>query len=127
MIFKLFTPLLITLFILHIAACSPHPGAGNWKAQGSNILNISRINISFEGTADFFSSKKEDSIRRCFWSASAEKTLQLQCVHSDNTENKENYQFIIINKEQANLLQDNKLIGKFLLQAAEQTAETASK
>lgn len=105
--------LVIGVFVLMLSACSPHPGAGNWEADGKNTLNIAQINITFEGTADFFLAGKDDSIRRCFWSAAGERTLHMQCVHSDQTDLKENYQFLVSETGQAQLSQNEQLIGRF--------------
>lgn len=118
----------VFLFVLiTLSGCSPHPGAGNWKADGSNSLNISRINVVYEGNADFYVDGKEKSIRRCFWSAVAENTMQMQCVHGDDFEKKANYQFIVSEKGHARLLLDGQLIGQFLAQAPEQETQTEQK
>lgn len=131
MIFKKFVNhlLLISLipfflvFLVTLSGCSPHPGAGNWKADDSNSLNISRINVVYEGTADFYIDGKEKAIRRCFWSAVAENTMQMQCVHGDDFEQKVNYQFIVTEKGHANLLLDEQIIGHFSAQAPEPEAK----
>ncbi len=107
------------LIILSLIACSPHPGAGNWQADGSNSLNVSRINVVYEGTADFYVEGHEASIRRCFWSAIAEQTLQMQCVFADNIDKKVNYQFIVTKKGHAKLMLDSKLIGLFTAQTVQ--------
>ena len=111
--------LLIIFLSLITSGCSPHPGAGNWKADGSNTLNVSRIKVVFEGTADFYRESNnvedasEESIRRCFWSAVGKNALQMQCVHSDNTDKKETYQFTVTETGQAKLNQNDQLIGLF--------------
>ena len=50
-----FRLLLLIALVLALTACAPHPGAGNWQADAENAMNISRINVVFEGTADFLS------------------------------------------------------------------------
>lgn len=110
-------------FLVTLTGCSPHPGTGNWRAEGNNLLNVSRINIVYEGTADFYVDGKEDAIRRCFWSATAKRTMQMQCVHADDTDKEVNYQFVITEKGHANLLLDDKVIGQFLAQAPEPEPE----
>jgi len=114
--------LIISLFML--SACSPHPGAGNWQAEGSNSLNVSRISIVFEGTADFYIDGEEEAVRRCFWAASAENAMQLQCVYAEDTDKKVNYQFIATDKDHAQLLQNDKIIAQFLRIEPEQETET---
>ncbi len=109
----------LSLLIL-LSACSPHPGAGNWQAKDSNSLNISRIHVVFEGTADFFSNGRDDSIRRCFWAATDKQVLQFQCVQSDHTEIKETYDFYVSpTGQEAELKRDGRLIGHFNKQAYE--------
>ncbi|MDX2502927.1 MAG: hypothetical protein QNL62_00420 [Gammaproteobacteria bacterium] len=109
--------LLLVTFSLMMSGCSPHPGAGKWQADGSNTLNVSRIKIVFEGQADLYIDGHEDSIRRCFWSAKDKRTLQMQCVYSDNTDKKEAYQFTVTETGQARLSQNDQLIGLFSEQA----------
>ncbi len=104
--------LITSLFLL--SACSPHPGAGNWLAKERNSLNIARINITFEGTADFYADGNKDAVQRCFWAASAEQTMQLQCVYAADNDKKVKYQFIVTKKDHAQLLRDNKIIAQFL-------------
>jgi len=113
---------IISLFML--SACSPHPGAGNWQAEAGNSLNISRINITFEGTADFYSDAEEDAVRRCFWAASAEQAMQLQCVYAEDSDKKVGYQFIVTDKDHAQLLHDDQIIARFLRIEPEQKTET---
>ncbi len=111
-----FRLLLLTIpvaLVLTLTACSPHPGAGNWQADAENAMNISRINVVFEGTADFYTPGREDSIRRCFWAAIGERSLQFQCVQSDNTDIKETYQFFVSPTGKAELKQNEQLIGVF--------------
>ena len=114
--------LIISLFML--SACSPHPGAGNWQAKDNNSLNVSRINITFEGTADFYTDGIEEAVRRCFWSASAEQSMQLQCVYAEDSDKKVKYQFIVTDKDHAQLLQDDKIIAQFLRIEPEPEKET---
>ncbi len=105
--------LLIIAMSLMLSACSPHPGAGNWQADADNTLNVSSIKVIFEGTADFYSDDNEDSILRCFWSASDKNTLQMQCVHAEDTDKKETYEFTVTETGQGKLTQNEQLIGLF--------------
>jgi hypothetical protein len=105
--------LLTFAFILFTSGCSPHSGAGNWQANGSNSLKLLRIKVTFEGTADFYVPAREESVLRCFWSAIDKNKLNMQCVHAEDTSNKENYQFTIIQKGHAKLTQNDQLIGLF--------------
>jgi hypothetical protein len=120
--FKTSTSLFLALMLLSLSACSPHPGAGKWKADKTNELNITTINVLFEGTADFYSDGKDESIRRCFWSAMAQHSMKMQCVYSENTDKKVTYQFVVTEKGHAKLSQDEQLIGLFTLQEPEKEA-----
>ncbi|MBE9525403.1 MAG: hypothetical protein IME94_00375 [Proteobacteria bacterium] len=109
--------ILLIISLLGLSACSPHSGAGTWITDGNNPLKLTKIVVVFEGTADFFSEKNKETdnsaIRRCFWSTAAEDQLQMQCVHADNTDLKETYQFTIIEGNQAQLTQNKQLIALF--------------
>jgi len=114
--------LFVITSLFTLSACSPHPGAGKWKADTNNPQNISIINVLFEGNADFYVDGKEKSIRRCIWSAVAKQTMNMQCVYSEDTSKKANYQFVVTEKGHAKLSQDEQLIGLFTLQAPEKEA-----
>ncbi|WP_198264042.1 hypothetical protein [sulfur-oxidizing endosymbiont of Gigantopelta aegis] len=114
--------LFFIIVLVTLTACSPHPGAGKWKADKANELNVSIINVLFEGTADFYTEGKDESIRRCFWSAIAPQTMSMQCVYSDNTDKKAAYQFVVTDKGHATLSQDEQVIGLFTLQKPEKEA-----
>lgn len=114
--------LFIAACLFTLSACSPHPGTGKWKADAKNSLNISTINIAFEGNADFYTDGQEESIRRCFWSAVAEQTMSMQCVYSEDAEQEVIYQFEVTEKGHAKLSQDEQLIGLFTLQTPEKEA-----
>ena len=118
------------MIFLAISACSPHPGSGTWISDGNNPLKVAKIVTTFEGTADFYSivteaapqtnedededeDKKKGVIRRCFWSASSDSQIEFQCVHTDNTDIKESYSFTVIEKNQAQLTQNEQLIALF--------------
>ena len=111
---KLATIVSISMIVFLLSACSPHPGAGHWKAEGKNDLNISWINVVFEGTADIFAHGQQDSILRCFWAAKDENSLQFQCVYAEDTEKKATYQFVVAESgRKARLMQGEQLIAEF--------------
>lgn len=112
----------LILILLILSGCSPHPGAGKWQADSSNAQQIAIINVLFEGNADFYAAGKEDSIRRCFWSAVASQTMKMQCVYADDINKKTTYQFEVIEKDHAELSQDGQLLGRFSLQKPEKEA-----
>ncbi len=115
---RIYLMILLIISLLGLSACSPHPGAGTWITDGNNPLKLTKIVVVFEGTADFFTEKNKETadnsaIRRCFWGAEADDQLQMQCVHADNTDLKETYQFTLIEGNQAQLTQNKQLIALF--------------
>ncbi len=105
--------LLILSSLLVLSGCSPHSSTGYWQAQSGNSLNVAHINITFEGTADFYADGKEEAVYRCFWSAIAEKSIRLQCVDANNATKEETYQFINSDKNNAQLFLNDKVVGQF--------------
>ncbi len=103
----------ILLSLLILSACSPHSGTGYWQTQGSNSLNISSINITFEGTADFYTQGKKEAIYRCFWSAATEKSMRLQCVNANDVSKEDIYLFMNLDKKNAQLLLNDKIVAQF--------------
>lgn len=120
--FKALFILLITASLITLTACSPHPGTGKWKTDASNSYHIDIINISFEGNADFYTDGKEESIHRCFWSATGKQTMTLQCVYSEDSEKKIIYQFEITENNHAKLTHNEQTIALFTLQKPEKEA-----
>ena len=39
-----------------LTACSPHPGAGTWKATSDNAFGIVDLSLQFDGKAEFATS-----------------------------------------------------------------------
>ena len=111
---RLATIVSFSIIVIFLSACSPHPGAGHWKAEGKNDLNISWINVVFEGTADIFAHGQQDSILRCFWAATDKNSLQFQCVYAEDTDKKATYQFVVVESgRKARLMQNEQLIAEF--------------
>lgn len=52
---KIIKSLLMLATLVLIIGCSPHPGAGKWKADNSNSLGIKNLSILFEGKSEFTS------------------------------------------------------------------------
>jgi hypothetical protein len=104
--------ILIALISLLISACSPHPGSGVWQATSDNKQGISKLTISFEGKAEFVSTKKGNTVWHCFWTAYDKKTLNLDCSPSTDTEQKTTY-FFIVNDEVAELQHETFTLATF--------------
>ena len=80
---KIRLPLALLLSSL-LVACSPHPATGVWKATADNELGINRLVVSFEGRAEFKTSKLDNAVWHCFWAAPDKKKLELNCTPSTN-------------------------------------------
>ncbi len=110
----IFTPLLVVLIL---SACSPHPAAHTWVSNDENILGLNKISVVFEGTADFYSLAANKSIRRCFWGAKTRNTIELNCVHSDNTAIEETYELEVTGRNKARLRHNNTFITELSRQS----------
>jgi outer membrane biogenesis lipoprotein LolB len=102
---------IITTFLL--LACTPHPGAGVWKAITDNEQGISKLTVGFEGKAEFTSSKQNNTLWHCFWSATDKKKLTLECTPSTNPEQKTLFELIINEQGLAQLYNKTTLLATF--------------
>ncbi len=86
----------IVIFLsLFLSACSPHPATGVWKATDDNALGVDRLVAGFEGRAEFTTSKINNALWHCFWSAADKKILKLNCAPSTDTEEKRVFIFSV--------------------------------
>ncbi|MFW2371550.1 MAG: hypothetical protein ACN4GM_00360 [Gammaproteobacteria bacterium] len=106
---KLLIALLPSLLIM---ACSPHPSSGEWHniSNGDNEINM--ITVMFDGKAQMYGADKELIIRRCFWAGEDKTTINLTCVHPDDTDTDINYR-LQVSDGQAILLQANHTIARY--------------
>lgn len=91
----------ITILTYLLAACSAHPGAGNWLTTGEENANFNtdfvRLEVGYEGRTNIFSSASdqqnelEQAIRRCFWRGEDAYTITLTCVQANNSDIEEHY------------------------------------
>jgi outer membrane biogenesis lipoprotein LolB len=102
---------IITSFLL--SACTPHPGAGVWKATADNEQGISKLTVGFEGKAEFTSSKQNNALWHCFWSTADKKKLALECTPSTNPEQKTSFELIINEQGLAELYSKTTLLATF--------------
>lgn len=108
---------LIFSFVLLLSSCSPHTGTGVWKANSENDWGIERLVVGFEGRAEFSSTKKNNTLWHCFWTAvSDDDGLDLVCMPSTNTDDKQKFQVIINDKGFAELRSESSLLATFTLQ-----------
>lgn len=105
--------LLLVLGVNLLAACSPHPGAGKWKAVSDNELGIEDLSILYEGKAEFVTTKKDSAVWHCFWGKKDKNAAAMKCVPSSDPERREAYEFIVQSDERGELLYQEKVIAVF--------------
>lgn len=105
--------LLFLIFSISLSACSPHPGAGVWASTEDNLYGIQRLVLSFDGRAEFITSKQENATWHCFWAVHGEHQTSLRCTASSNTDKEENFTLRINQQGEAELLHETKLIAVF--------------
>jgi hypothetical protein len=111
-----------------LAACSPHPGSGNWQSTveitPQFIQQFIRLEVGYDGRTDIFGDKavKQSStdtsngaIRRCFWRGMDAQTIVMNCVQAANTDIEESYQLrVSADNEMAELIKDEVVVGRFV-------------
>ena len=115
MCMKFFYGLLLVTFTVFISACSPHPASGVWEATQDNDYGISRLTMSFDGKAEFVTTKLNDTNWHCFWSATGKKQANLDCNPSTELEQKKNFVLNVNDQGVAELTHDSRLMGTFKL------------
>lgn len=108
---------LIFIFVALLTACSPHPTSGVWKATEDNELGITRLVASFDGRAEFTTSKLENAVWHCFWSISDKTALSLNCTPSTNPDHKRIFSLSINDQNLAELRDGNgqaKILATFI-------------
>jgi len=98
---------------LSVSGCSPHPGAGDWQAEGDNAQGIKRLSVDYEGRAEFSITAPEEADLRCFWSATGEQLLAFQCTPSTDPETEQTYTFSVGLNGIGELSRDGDVIGRF--------------
>jgi len=109
-----------SLFLLGIAlllsACSPHPAAGVWKTTEDNSYGITKLVLSFEGRADFVTTRLDNATWHCFWAVTAKQEASLDCTSSLNPDQEESFLLTINDQGLAELRHKSQLIGSFTRQ-----------
>ncbi|WP_457665460.1 hypothetical protein [Thiolapillus sp.] len=106
--------LILIPFILTITACSPHPGAGLWKAEGENDLGIKVLTMAYEGKAVFSSTRGKVALWHCFWNGADRQSANLDCTPSTNPDAEERFVFTVREDGTGELSQQGKIIAKFV-------------
>lgn len=106
--------LLITTFLL--SACSPHSASGVWQSVEDNDYGIKELIVSFDGRANFTSSKPDNATWHCFWSSTNKQEAELHCTPSTDPDREERFSLTINDQGLAELRHDTQLITLFTLQ-----------
>ena len=106
-------PAFVIFLSLFLSACSPHPATGVWKATADNKLGIDRLVVSFEGRAEFKTSKLDNADWHCFWAAPDKKQLKFDCTPSTNPDQTRSFVLSVNDKGLAELLGEGSLLATF--------------
>jgi len=103
---------------IFLSACSPHPGSGGWRATSAEPL-FERLEVRFNGNADFYSKTNDDEAAwRCFWSAADKQAAELKCIQASNDSMEKIYMLIVDDDGQtATLEQGEQVLGQYAWQA----------
>lgn len=102
--------------VLLLSACSPHPVAGVWKTSEDNDYGVSMLNVSFDGRADFVTTKPDNATWHCFWGANAKQEAALDCRSSTHSELQERFVLTINEQGRAELWHRSRLVASFIRQ-----------
>ncbi len=75
------------LGLLLLSGCAPHPAAGVWEPVEA-AAPFTRIDVQFNGRADFFEPGNEKETLHCFWAAHSKDEAWMNCVPAEHTEHK---------------------------------------
>ena len=109
----------ILVFLTMLAACSPHPGVGGWRAISVDAL-FEQLEIRYAGNADFYTRINDETAAwRCFWAAQSKEIAHLKCVEASNTDNEQEYTFLVDKDSGAGTLKRReKVVGIYQWQLA---------
>ena len=113
---KFYTPIFLLVTTFLISACSPHPASGVWKSLEDNDYGIKDLIVSFNGRANFTSSKLDKATWHCFWSSTDKQEAELRCTPSTDPDREERFILTINNQGLAELRHNAQLITLFTLQ-----------
>ena len=106
--------ILFLLSLLSLSACSPHPASGNWTATGENTAHFSKMLVHFESRLEIFTKGAENPTHYCGWSATSSQNIGIECLRSEDQETKDIYQLNVEGEDKAELIQDGKVIARFI-------------
>ena len=109
----IYTSALSCLFLL--AGCSPHTATGYWNASSENSSDLTKVVVRFEARMEVYAKDPEKAKLYCGWSASGKQSLSLECMASEDINDKEIYQFNVTD-DTAELVYKDEVIGIFTRQ-----------
>lgn len=107
--------LFLSLNLIFISACSPHSASGTWVASEDNQANYSKILIHFDDKLEIYAQDAVKPVQYCGWSAISKQTIEMECMSSEDQKEMDIYQLNIIDKMNAELTYEGKVIAKFIL------------
>ena len=87
-----------------LTGCSAHPGAGTWIPVAGSDTEYSRIEVRFEGRAEFFLPGRDEAKLRCFWAGDSRNSIALQCTAASNPDEELYYRLRTMGPDSAELL-----------------------
>ncbi len=105
----------IVLSMFFLVGCSGHPGAGKWAAVvDENQSSIfASITIDFDGKASITPTDSEAPAQNCYWQASAEDSIAIQCGTADQDKGTLFYSLQVEEPNLAVLTMDDQVLGQF--------------
>jgi hypothetical protein len=97
---------------LLLTACSPHPGAGKWRASESNAMGITDLTLAYEGRA-LFTSREPAASWHCFWSGKDAENAALSCTPSTHPDREVHFRFRVEQSQRGTLYRDSRLVARF--------------
>ncbi len=95
-----------------LSGCGSHPGTGHWVASLPNSGNFWVLIIEFDGKAKVLTKTDDKMKMGCYWQATAEDTLMLQCATAEDPETPVDYKFQVTG-DIASFSQDGKELAQF--------------
>jgi len=88
-----------------LVGCGPHPGAGTWLPLAESESEYTRLEVNFDGKAEFFLTGKEAAELRCFWGGDSARSISMKCSAASNPDVDIHYVLKITDSDRAELLQ----------------------
>jgi hypothetical protein len=104
---------LIAALVLLLTGCGPHPGSGAWLADPEPVAGYQRLQVEFDGRAEFFRPGEEAAALRCFWAGDSATSIKMDCISAADDATKFIYSLRVLDDGQGELLLDDKVLGRF--------------